>query len=61
MIIVGGKMNQEREQFINELAENDRKVQEDLYKKDRKELSKEFVDFVKQNNCKLKDDEDGEK
>lgn len=51
----------EENQFLKELAENDKKVQAELYLKDRQELSDEFVEFVKNNQCKLKDDEqDGE-
>ena len=51
-------MNQLLKDFLAELAENDKKVQEELYKKDRKEMSDEFVDFVKKNDCKLKDVDD---
>ena len=54
-------MNQKLDEFIKELAENDKKVKEELYKKDRKQMSEEFVDFVKKNNCKLKDVEDEER
>ena len=47
--------------FFEDLAQNDKKVQEEINKKDRQRMSEEFVDFVRKNNCKLKDvDEDGE-
>jgi len=53
-------MEQEIEQFFQELAENDRKVQAEMYTKNSDELSAEFIDFVNKNQCKIDEgDSDG--
>ena len=46
------------EKFMEELAQNDKKVQEEMKKNDREKMSEEFVDFVRKNKCNLKDVED---
>lgn len=40
------------EEFQNELAENDKKVQEESNKKTDEQKAKEFAKFIKENNCK---------
>ena len=40
--------------FQNELTENDKKVAKDEQKKTQIQLSKEFAEFIKNNNCKIK-------
>ena len=40
-------------EFQKELMENDKLVQQEINTKDRDELNKEFVEFVKKNNCKI--------
>lgn len=40
--------------FQSELKENDKKVQKEINLKSREETSKDFVNFVKTNNCKIK-------
>ena len=47
--------------FQNELKENDKKVQKEINTKNREELSKDFVTFVKTNNCKIKGKKVGDK
>ena len=41
------------EEFQKELAENDKKVQEEIYQKTDEEKAKEFAKFIKDNNCKV--------
>ena len=41
------------EEFQKELAENDKKVQEEIYQKTDVEKAKEFAKFIKDNNCKV--------
>ena len=41
------------EEFQKELMENDKKVQKEINKNDRVEMSKEFAKFIKENNCKI--------
>ena len=48
-------------EFEKELKENDAKVKKELATKTREELSKEFVDFVKTNKCKIKGGKNGRK
>ena len=60
ILCVGKIMEQEIEQFFQELAENDRKVQAEMYTKNSDELSAEFIDFVNKNQCKIDEgDSDG--
>ena len=40
--------------FQKELKENDKKVQKEINTKSREEMNKDFVNFVKVNNCKIK-------
>jgi len=40
--------------FQTELKQNDKKVQNEINTKTRDDMSKEFVDFVKANKCKIK-------
>lgn len=54
-------MDQDLNEFLKELAVNDKKVQAELAQKSREELSREFVDFVNKNNCKIKGDKHGNK
>ena len=42
-------------EYKKELKENDLKVQKEINTKSRTEMSKDFVKFVKKNNCKIKD------
>ena len=52
-------MNKDIQTILNEykkeLKENDLKVQKEINTKSRAEMSKDFVNFVKKNNCKIKD------
>ena len=41
------------EEFQKELMENDKKVQDEIYKKTDNQKSKEFATFIKANNCKV--------
>ena len=41
------------EDFQKELSENDKKVKKEIYTKDRIEMSKEFAEFIKKNDCKV--------
>ena len=47
--------------FEKELKQNDKKVQQEINTKNREEMSKDFVNFVKANNCKIKDKKVGGK
>ena len=47
--------------FQKELKQNDKKVQNDINTQKREEMSKEFVNFVKTNNCKIKGKKTGGK
>lgn len=40
-------------EFQKELNVNDQKVQKEINTRNRVEMSKEFVEFVKNNNCKI--------
>ena len=40
-------------EFKKELAENDKKVQQEIYTKTDEQKSKEFARFIKDNNCKV--------
>ena len=40
-------------EFQEELAENDKKVQQEINKKTDEEKSKEFAKFIKDNKCKV--------
>lgn len=40
-------------EFKKELAENDKKVQQEIYTKTDVEKAKEFAKFIKDNNCKV--------
>ena len=42
--------------FQIELTENDKIVQQEINSKSRTKMSKEFADFIKNNNCKIKKD-----
>ncbi len=53
-------MDKEIEDFKKELEENDKKVEKELKTNDREKMSKEFISFIKKNNCKLKDVKDEE-
>lgn len=52
-------MNQVLDAFLKELAENDRKVQAESYEKDSDKINQKFVDFIKSNNCKVKEERHG--
>ena len=41
-------------EFQNELKANDKKVEKEINKKCRIEMGKDFANFVKTNNCKIK-------
>ncbi len=41
------------EEFQKELANNDKKVQEEINKKTDEQKAKEFAKFIKENNCKV--------
>ena len=43
-------------EFQTELIVNDKKVQNEINTKSKDDLSKEFVKFVKENQCKIKMD-----
>lgn len=47
--------------FQNELKENDKKVKEEMNTKSRIAMNTEFVNFVTNNNCKIKDKKVGGK
>ena len=49
-------IDQTTSEFLKELAENDKKVQAEIYQKNREEMSLEFIDFVNKNKCKIKKD-----
>jgi len=40
-------------EFKKELEENDKLVNKEINKKNRQDMSKEFVEFVGKNNCKI--------
>ena len=48
-------------EFQNELKVNDKKVQQEIKTKNREEMSKDFVNFVKENKCKIKGKKAGDK
>lgn len=41
------------EEFQKELAENDKKVKEEIKKKTDEEKAKDFAKFIKDNECKV--------
>ena len=41
-------------EFQEELKINDKKVQQEIKTKSKEEMSKDFTNFVKNNNCKIK-------
>ena len=47
------------EEFQKELAENDKKVAAEINSKSREEMSKEFIEFIKANKCKIKGGKNG--
>ena len=54
-------MNKILKEFQAELKVNDKKVQQEMKTKSKEEMSKDFVNFVNENNCKIKGQKAGGK
>ena len=52
-------MNKVLDTFLQELAENDKKVQAESYEKNGEKISQEFVDFIQNKHCKVKEERHG--